>query len=34
MDALVYDAYQPGLVITIGLFDVEAGAFVRQLRPR
>ena len=33
VDASVYDAYQPGLVITIGLFDVETGAFVRQLRP-
>jgi hypothetical protein len=30
----VYDAYQPGIVITIGLFDVDTGAFLRHLRPR
>jgi hypothetical protein len=34
VDVSVYDAYQPGLVITIGLFDVETGAFLRHLRPR
>ncbi len=34
VDVSVYDAYQPSLVITIGLFDVETGAFVRHLRPR
>jgi hypothetical protein len=34
VDVSVYDAYQPGIVITIGLFDVETGAFVRHLRPR
>jgi hypothetical protein len=34
VDVSVYDAYQPGIVITIGLFDVETGAFLRHLRPR
>jgi hypothetical protein len=34
VDVSVYDAYQPGLVITIGLFDVNTGAFLRHLRPR
>jgi hypothetical protein len=30
----MYDAYQPGIVIWIGLFDAESGAFLRHLRPR
>jgi hypothetical protein len=34
VDVSVYDAYQPGIVITIGLFDVDTGAFLRHLRPR
>jgi hypothetical protein len=34
VDVSVYDAYQPGLVISIGLFDVDTGAFLRQLSPR
>ena len=34
VEVSVYDAYQPGLVISIGLFDVETGVFLRHLRPR
>jgi hypothetical protein len=34
VDVSVYDAYQPGIVISIGLFDVDTGAFLRHLRPR
>jgi hypothetical protein len=34
VDIAVYDAYQPGIVVTIGLFDVHTGAFLRYLRPR
>ena len=34
VDVSVYDAHQPGLVISIGLFDVDTGAFLRQLSPR
>ena len=34
VDVSVYDAYQPGLVISIGLFDADTGAFLRHLRPR
>jgi hypothetical protein len=34
VDVSVYDTYQPGIVITIGLFDVDTGAFIRHLRPR
>jgi hypothetical protein len=34
VDVSVYDAYRPGIVITIGLFDVDTGAFLRHLRPR
>jgi Ni/Co efflux regulator RcnB len=34
VDVSVYDAYQPCVVITIGLFDVDTGAFLRHLRPR
>jgi hypothetical protein len=34
VDVSVYDAYQPGIVITIGIFDVDTGAFLRDLRPR
>ena len=34
VDVSVYDAYQPGIVITIGLFDADTGAFLRHLRPR
>jgi hypothetical protein len=34
VDVSVYDAYQPGIVITIGLFDVDTGAFLHHLKPR
>jgi hypothetical protein len=34
VDVSVYDAYQPGIVISIGLFGVDTGAFLRQLSPR
>jgi hypothetical protein len=34
VDVSVYDTYQPGIVISIGLFDVDTGAFLRHLRPR
>jgi hypothetical protein len=34
VDVSVYDAYQPGLVISISLFDVDTGTFLRQLSPR
>jgi hypothetical protein len=34
VDVSVYDAYQPGIVISIGLFDVNTGAFLRHLSPR
>jgi hypothetical protein len=34
VDVSVYDAYQPGIVISIGLFHVETGAFLRYPRSR
>jgi hypothetical protein len=34
VDVSVYDTYQPGIVISIGLFDVNTGAFLRHLGPR
>ena len=34
VDVSVYDAYRPGLVITIGIFDVDSGAFIRHGKPR
>jgi hypothetical protein len=34
VDVSVYDAYQPGIVISIGLFDVHTGAFLRHIKPR
>jgi hypothetical protein len=34
VDVSVYDAYRPGIVITIGIFDVETGAFMRHVKPR
>jgi|SRR5882724_430676 len=34
VDVSVYDAYRPGLVITIGIFDVDTGAFIRHVKPR
>jgi hypothetical protein len=33
-DVSVYDAYQPGIVISIGLFDVNTGAFLRHVKRR
>jgi hypothetical protein len=34
VDVAVYDVYRPGIVITIGIFDVGTGAFIRHGRPR
>ena len=34
VDVSVYDAYQPSIVITIGIFAVDTGAFIRYVRPR
>jgi hypothetical protein len=34
VDVSVYDASRPGIVITIGLFDVDTGAFMRYVKPR
>jgi hypothetical protein len=34
VDVSVYDVYRPGIVITIGIFDLDTGAFIRHGRPR
>jgi hypothetical protein len=34
VDVSVYDAYRPGIVITIGIFAVDTSAFMRHVQPR
>ena len=34
VDVSVYDSHRPGIVITIGIFAVDTGAFIRQMSPR
>ncbi len=34
VDVSVYDVYHPGIIVTIGIFEADTGAFIRQLRPR
>ncbi|HSF33394.1 MAG TPA: hypothetical protein VLK82_23355 [Candidatus Tectomicrobia bacterium] len=34
VDVSVYDAYRPGIVITVGIFDMHTGAFIRYVHPQ